>query len=582
MFRSLPFKFNLLKRKFPLSETSPKHFLLPQVLILFLVVNCQLSISQVAPTKFFIQFTDKANTPFFISNPNEFLSQRALNRRIIQNITIDEFDLPVNPTYVQQIAATGAIVIARSKWMNGVLIQTADSAVFSAVNSLPFVVSDIPVFKTDIYNKVSPAKWEEINETEFFKTEKVLSAEDYGAGLNQIDMVGGLGLHNAGYKGQGKLIAVLDAGFPGVFTNPAFDSLNNRNGIIAVKDFVSPGNNATQGNISAHGAYVLSIMAANMPGQMIGTAPAANYVLLRTEDAPTENLIEEYNWVIGAEYADSIGADIINSSLGYNTFDQPYMNHTFADMDGHSNISTIGANKAASKGILVSISAGNEGNSAWGRISSPSDADSALAIGAVDSSGNYASLSGRGPSANGSIKPNVASQGFATAYVNTTGIVLHGNGTSFSSPIISGMAACLWQAIPDRKSNDLKKIIETSASQHANPDSLKGYGVPNFSFAQTIAGTNQPQNVHNDELLLTYPNPFKEEAHILFYSTHNQQIEIRITDLWGKIISNEIYSAYKMSINNYTYLDAKDWKQGMYIVGIKTEKGQYFQKILKN
>lgn len=530
-------------------------------------------------TKFFVPFTDKDNSPFSLSSPQVFLSARAIQRRQNQNIGYDWYDLPVNPSYVQQVAATGATVVGRSKWLNGVIIQTMDVNVLNAVQALPFVFNYSPVAMQGQGN--NQPKWKDFPVESVMKVEKELSPSDYGIALNQIDMVGGLGLHNAGYKGQGKLIAVLDAGFPGVNANIAFDSLNARNGLTFFRDVVSPGNDITQGSISAHGAYVLSIIAANMPGQMIGSGPGADFALIRTEDAGTENIIEEYNWVIGAEIADSLGADIINSSLGYNLFDQSFMNHSFADMDGQTNISSQGANKAASKGMLVVVSQGNEGNSTWGRVVSPADADSALAVGGVDSSGNYASLSGRGPAADGAIKPNVAAKGYQTSYVSVSGSVFEGNGTSFASPIISGLAACLWQAIPSLTAWNLKQLIEQCSSQFTEPDAYLGYGIPNFSYAIVLMDSPQPQSIASDELLLAFPNPFSSSIDLKFYSTQNQKVDIQVCDMLGKVVYRDSKNVFHEAMNKLTLDLPIDLEEGIYQVGIRTEKGFYSAKVIK-
>ncbi|MBX7181869.1 MAG: S8 family peptidase [Bacteroidia bacterium] len=530
-------------------------------------------------SKYFVPFTDKDQTPYSLSDPQQFLSDRAIQRRQNQNIALDWYDLPVDPNYVQQVAATGVTVIARSKWLNGVIIQTLDANALAAVQALPFVVNYQPVAMQGGGN--SQPKWKDLDNQASFKVEQDWLESDYGASYNQLNMVGALGLHNAGFKGQGKLIAVLDAGFPFAFSNPGFDSLNARNGITMVKDIVTPGGDPTVSSISAHGAYVLSIIAGHLPGQLIGSGPDADFALIRTEDAGTENIIEEYNWVIGAELADSLGADIINSSLGYNLFDQSFMNHSFSDMDGQTNISSKGANKAASKGILVVVSQGNEGNSAWGRVVSPADADSALAVGGVDSLGNHASLSGRGPAADGAIKPNVSAKGFKTSYITTQGEVLQGNGTSFASPIISGLAACLWQALPTLTAWEMKNLIEQCSSQYNEPDSLLGYGIPNFSYALILMDSPKPQSALSDELLFAFPNPFDGELDLRFYSTQNQLILIEVCDLLGKSIYKSAKHVFHNAINTI-HLDLPvDLEQGLYQVSIKTEKGNYTAKVLK-
>jgi len=448
------------------------------------------SISQVAPDKYWIKFIDKNNSPYSINNPEAFLSQKAIDRRNAQGIAILENDLPVNITYIQGVAGTGATVLNVSKWYNSVTVYTTSQSVIDAINLLPYVLS---VEKGNILGKPEKSGkpfFENESYTENPEENLIIGpasgqSYDYGMAFNQINMLNGIAMHNLGYDGTGMTIAILDAGFLNANTISAFDSLWNNGQILGTKDFVSPLNPDIFGSHS-HGTSVLSTMGANLPGQMVGTAPKANYWLLRSEDGATEYLIEELNWVSAAEFADSAGADVINSSLGYTTFDDPAQNHTYQDMDGNTTPITNGADIAASKGMIVVNSAGNSGGSSWQYIGAPADGDSVFSIGAVTASGNYASFSSTGPTFDGRIKPNVVAQGSGSTIISAySGNVTTGSGTSFSSPITAGMVACLWQAHQNKRNTQIMEAIEQSASLAGNPNYQLGYGIPDYFNAHT-------------------------------------------------------------------------------------------------
>ena len=455
-------------------------------LLLIITLISVISISQVAPDKYVVTFTDKNDSPYSISNPEEFLSQKALDRRTAHGIVIVENDLPVNPQYLESVAGTGVTMLNASKWFNCVTIYTTDQDALNTINGFSFVES---VEKSGS----SKAAGKKLNEKPFFSKEwlssvpesglyKSLTAGnsyDYGAATNQIQMLNGDVLHDMGYDGNGMTIAVLDAGFLNVDELSAFDSLWTNGQILGYMDFVEP-NNPNIFNSHTHGCMVLSTMGANLPGQMVGTAPKADYWLLRSEEDYSnnhiENLIEEYNWVSAAEFADSVGADVINSSLGYTTFDDPSQDHTYDDMDGNTTPITIGADMAVSKGMIVVNSAGNSGNSSWFYIGAPADGDSVFSIGAVDGSGNIAGFSSHGPTFDGRIKPNVVAQGSGTAIIDPgNGSVTFGGGTSFSSPITAGMVACLWQANPYKRNTEIMEAIQASGSLANEPNNQMGY-----------------------------------------------------------------------------------------------------------
>ncbi|MGL5889958.1 MAG: S8 family peptidase, partial [Bacteroidia bacterium] len=490
-----------------------------------------------AQTRYWIQFTDKGNSPYTLANPSAYLSPRALNRRTAQGLAIDSLDLPVTPSYIDSVLATGVTVRARSKWLNGVVIITSDTNAVNQIEAFPFVQGAVNVALRTAAADVQDKFAEESITAALPSAQRNLNVSStmlsYGSSLNQIDMIGGVCLHNSGYKGAGMVIAVIDAGFNNADNMTAFDTLRAYNRILGTWDFVE--GNASVYEDNTHGTYVLSCMGANLPGDLVGTAPEASYWLLRSEDAPTENIVEEYFWASAAEYADSVGADIINSSLGYTTFDDTAQNHTYADMNGNTAPSTRAADFAASRGMIVCNSAGNSGSNAWFYIGAPADADSILAVGAVDPSGNYASFSSRGPSSDGDIKPDVAAQGQNTVVASTSGGTFTGNGTSFASPVLCGLVACLWQAHPTMNNVQMMDVIKQSANQYSAPDTYLGYGKPDFCAANLSLSNTPAPSPTTDERLISGPNPFGSVMSFSFFSATDQWLQITVTDATGRI-----------------------------------------------
>lgn len=545
--------------------------------ILFTVVFAGLTVS--AQDRYAVQLTDKNNSPYSVSNPLAFLSQRAIDRRNKQGIPVTPHDFPVNPSYVSQIAATGAVVLNTSRWLNTVTIETSSAAVLNAVNALPFVqqvyqVSRLsgPLKTHDKFSFETPFPVAATN-----KNNSTLSF-NYGPSLNQIAMLGGEVLHNQGKTGQGMVIAVIDAGFFNADNMIVFDSLRNQNRLLGTWDFVDNNNQVYDDH--AHGSFVLSIMAGNWPGNIVGTAPHASYWLLRSEYAPTETLMEEFYWAAAAEFADSAGADIINSSLGYYEFDNPAQNHTYADMNGKTTPVSRAAAAAASKGIIVCNSAGNEGASNWNYIIAPADADSIISVGAVDDQMNYAWFSSNGPTSDGRVKPTVAAQGQGTfvADLSNNG-VFAGNGTSFSSPVIAGMMACLWQCNPNATNLQVIEALKQSASQFSNPDTNLGYGIPNLPIAcQILASLSVAENDHPGSLIINQ-NPFSSSLDIAYYSDGSHALQMLITDLSGKTVFSKSFSLNPQTWHQFSV--RPEIASGVYILRMETEKHSIKRKVIK-
>jgi len=491
-------------------------------------------------SKYIVRFKDKAGTPFTIDNPSAYLSAKAIERRTKQNITIDETDLPITPRYIDSVRLAGAVTILNnSKWLNQVCIATTDSAALAKINNMPFVITSQPVMRpVSIQNTGNNKFNEQINSIS--STQGANNIQDfynYGNSYPQIHIHEGEYLHDKGFHGEGMSVAILDAGFYHYLSLPAFDSVRNNNQVKETYDYVA--NEVSVNEDHYHGMMCLSIMAGNIPGQLIGSSPKANYYLYKTEDVSSESPVEEQNWAAAAERADSIGVDVISTSLGYNQFDNPIFNHTYADMNGNTTIAARAADFAAKKGMIVVVAAGNEGNSTWHFITTPADADSVVAVGAVNTSGVIGSFSSYGPSSDGQVKPAVASVGVSTALSSTTGPIITGNGTSFATPNMAGLITCLWQAFPEFTNMEIIQAVEKSSSIYNSPDDRIGYGIPNFHIAYD--DLNQQRSLRNINTILgsnwikVFPNPFKDNFSVAIKPQHTANGTFRLYDAFGRL-----------------------------------------------
>lgn len=445
--------------------------------LLFTDINAQF-------TRYIVKLRNKGGNPFSLSTPAAYLSQRAIDRRTKYGIAIDSTDLPVTPAYVTQIRnVSNVIVLNISKWHNSVTIQTSDPNAITTINGFSFVQS-VAGIAARTQNSTSgklivadqpyiPSQRSTDIKADFF---------NYGSGsLAEINLHKGQLLHNIGLRGQGMIIALLDGGFFSYTTLDAMDSIILNNQVLDTWDFYS--NNSTVSDDHPHGMQCLSTIAANIPGQFIGKAPKANFLLYRTEETASEFPIEEFNMVCGMERADSAGADIISASLGYYDFDNASFNYTYANMNGNATISAIGADLAAKKGILFTVAAGNEGNGAWHYIITPADADSVLAVGAVNTAGTIGSFSSYGPSADGQVKPDVASVGVSAMVQSTGNTIATGSGTSFACPNMAGLASILWQGFPEVNNMRIVRALREAGSIVSAPNDRIGYGIPDIKMA---------------------------------------------------------------------------------------------------
>jgi len=545
------------------------------LLFVFILFGIQL-FAQIAPDKYYVQFTDKNNSPYSIDHPEDFLTQRALDRRAQQEIDIVENDIPVNPQYLQGVANAGAQLLNATKWLNGVTIYTTSTSVLDAVMALPYV-ENIRALKNADHDFEKPFFQKETYGKESMKSTNTRDF-DYGQANLQIDQINGIPLHNAGFRGQGMVIAVLDGGFIDADVHPVFDSLWDNNQILGTKDFVNLGGSVF--TESEHGKMVLSCMGANSPGQMIGTAPKASFWLLRCEDVKTENVIEEYNWVSAAEFADSVGADVINSSLSYSIYDDPQWTYDYEDLDGNTAVSTIGADIVVSKGILVCNSAGNSGADAFPWNGAPADGDSVLSVGAVRSDNQRAGFSSIGPTADGRIRPVIMALGSNATIAYGDSDIATGSGTSFSSPIIAGMSTCLWQANPEMKVMDIYEAIRESGSMSQSPDNYMGYGIPDFALANSILTTIENKTTSDHKMIRAWPNPFSTYIQVELKLDNAQQFHAEVCNLQGKIF----YSTDQQLNGITSTLLTWDWTSlpsGIYFLKVTTSEGTEVARIIK-
>lgn len=532
-------------------------------------------------TKYWIQFTDKNNSPYSVSSPSAFLSARSIQRRANQGIPVVQSDLPVNPAYCIAVDnVPNVTIINRSKWFNAVTVQTTDTNALNTIATFSFVVNTKPVgiykskapsrspkggepagkFDVGIESKLDPIFSEKAHAQPPSPSGKDgmgwLSTYNYGPSFNQIDMIGGVCMHNLGFDGAGMQIAVLDAGFYRVDSLAMFDSLRTNGQILGTWDFVE--NDTVVYDSHPHGTMVLSTMGGNIPGMLVGTAPKAKYWLLRTEEGATELVIEEDNWISGAEFADSCGADVLTTSLGYTEYDSVLVdtvkvvnpdNHTYAHMDGNTARISIGTDIAVSKGMFAVCSAGNSGWSPWHFIGAPADADSVLAVGSVDSLKNYSGFSSLGPTYDGRVKPNVSAQGQDAVVTRTDSIgIWHLSGTSFAAPITAGLVACLWQAHPASTNMEIFNAIQQTASQFSNPDTLKGYGISDFCAANSVLSVPEDPSLAGN-VLWVYPNPFSESTIISIQGITVDHLELNVYDILGNKVHSQILNSRKTNLN---------------------------------
>jgi subtilisin family serine protease len=417
--------------------------------------------------RFRVSLADKALTPCSLQRPEAYLSATSLERRARQSLAVDSTDLPVCARYVEALEALDARRVVTSKWNNTVVMESTDSLWPQRLASLPFVraVRHVWTEPDSVAPRYTKRKKEVTNHLDKYPGA-------YGASEAQIALHHGDSLHAAGFRGQGMRIAVIDAGYYNADCVKLLKDIR----LLGTHDFVNPSSDIYAEQ--SHGVAVLSCMAAHHPGVLVGSAPEASYLLLRSEDGDSEQLIEEDYWAAALEYADSVGVDVVNTSLGYNTFDDARMDHRYRELDGHTSLMSASASRAADKGMVVVCSAGNAGRDTWKKITPPGDAEWVLTIGAIDRDRMNAIFSSVGPTQDGRVKPDLMAIGVSAAVCGTDGTVSHSNGTSFASPIFCGLVACFWQAFPQLTARQVIKALRRCGDRADCPDNIFGYGIP--------------------------------------------------------------------------------------------------------
>ncbi|MDN3667495.1 S8 family peptidase [Algibacter miyuki] len=545
-----------------------KKVVLPLYLMAF---SFSISAQEAETEEAWLYLSDKANVTTYLANPISMLTQKAIDRKNRHNVVIDERDVPINEKYISALKnATGITVMAKSKWSNAVHVRGKKCDIDALLNSQESLLTPQKEFidKVVFADRSKNITFKGENKKQTSKFETVVTTYDYGNAANQIEMFNGDKLHQEGYTGSGVTIAIMDGGFPNVNTMKGFEKLRNDGHIIDDYDFVNRDNDVYTNTFTDHGTHVLSAMAGYFNDDVakkyyVGTAPDASYYLYITEDSNDENPVEESYWVEAVERADSLGVDIINTSLGYDDFD-PGSKYDYNEsaMDGKTAFITQGANIAFEKGLLLVTAAGN----AWGAsIGAPADAPNTLTIGAVDYKGDYAMFSSAGTGYQSTIKPDVVAQGANVYVIKDNDAIGTTSGTSFSSPILAGGVACLWQVFPDLTNLELMDYIRESSSQYETPDFMMGHGIPDFEMVFNKIYPLATDNVSNISEIQVYPNPIENQFQVQLPA----QIDgatLSLFNILGKRISTYVISNKSNPIDTTTLI------KGVYILKVETPK----------
>ncbi|QIE58970.1 S8 family serine peptidase [Rasiella rasia] len=536
---------------------------------IFVLLSFVISTTAMAQQDALVFFVDKADVATSIANPISILTQDALDRKAMHGIAIDERDVPVNEVYITEIKnQPGITVHAKSKWLNAVYVRGSESAI-NGLTSLASV-SDVEFADKTLNRRPFQKK-----QRDKFALENEASrvTYNYGAAANQTEMIGADFLHEEDFTGTGMVIAVLDSGFPNVFTNNAFSDVVSDGRLLGTYDFAERQTNVD--GTGSHGARTFSNIGAFLDGSQdfVGTAPEASFYLFRTEFAPTENPVEEAWWVEALERADSLGVDVVNTSLGYQDYDNPNYDHSYEDLDGETTIAARGGNIAFEKGMLLVTSAGNDGGG-FTFVATPGDSKGVLTVGAVDSSGDYAGFSSIGPTVDGRIKPDVMAQGLDAAVVDQDGDVTFNNGTSFSSPIMAGAVASLWESRPEVRNDVIMQVIRESAHLFNNPTDEMGYGIPNFEDAYNALQLLAIEEQVLKENFAVYPNPVRDVMNVSFPKTI-EEATVSIYDVLGKRVLQQKITSTGNRVN------VSQLSEGMYIAKVTGEGTSNNFKILK-
>ncbi|MDR1743671.1 MAG: S8 family serine peptidase [Dysgonamonadaceae bacterium] len=526
--------------------------------ILLLLYALSLSAQHSLPNQYIfrVYLKDKGSVNYSVEKPLEFLSQTAIDRKKRQCVGIDSSDFPISPDYFRQMELNNAKVVAFSKWFKTLAIQVNDSLQIAAIASLPFVDSVKYVWRGQMHKNSTDTR-PRLGMPECDGL--VSSGNLFGITEKQFELHNAQTMIRAGFRGKGIRVAVIDAGFTNVDVIPYFKGSN----ISGSKSFVPTGHLFSA---SDHGAKVLSAMAINHPGIMMGSAAEAIYLLLRSEDERSEFPVEEDYWVRAIEYADSVGVDLVNTSLGYHTFDDASLNYSHSQLTGRVSLMSLAADKAFDKGILVVCSAGNEGPQ--GKITSPGDALNVLTIGAIRLDSAIVSFSSRGPTADRRIKPDLVSVGKQTVAIGDDGLLGSASGTSLSAPFLAGLAASLWSINPDVNRSQVIDIIRRSSDRYLSPDTVYGYGIPDFRKAMA-------------EMLRTLPEhqgQVSDSACLIFHQDDGYTVRLQNPDLPTSLYSLKVIDESGNVVSNVEF----EKQNEAHIACAKTERGKTLFFILKN
>ena len=535
-----------------------------QILIFAIFILFAGSLQSQESVMYRLHLKDKGNPVYTISNPEEYLSPKSIERRVRQNLPVDSVDLPLDSKYLDAISETGANIRTYSKWVNTVVVHFTDMEIHNQLKNLPFVDTLYCVWKGIL--PVNMRQYSDIEiELDFLEN----SNDSYGTGFTQIALNNGHLLHNAGFRGNGLSIAVLDAGFINVDKISFF----NQERIKEVRDFTHDASDLLRQS-SNHGTKVLSCMLSYKSGEMVGTAPDADYYLYRTEVVGEEFPIEEDYWVAALEYADSLGIDIVTSSLGYSNFDDASMNHKHEHLDGLTIPMSRAANLTASRGILLFNSAGNDGNVSWGKVNFPADAENIITVGSINSDSTRSAFSSRGYTADKRIKPDLMSMGSGVTLVDYNGNITYSNGTSFSTPILAGLTACLWEALPDLGSFEMLDLLRESGNRFQNPDSLMGYGIADLYKAYLSKKTGVEHIFVDSEQVFMLINP--SDNHLYINLINLGKYDRYVLDVYSAL-GNRLLSVSGISGS----IDVSSLPKGIYIACLRTDGKQWVRKLVK-
>jgi serine protease AprX len=443
------------------------------------------------------------------------LSSQSLERRLLRASApgATEYDLPVDRAHIEGVQSSGAIIRVVSRWLNAVSIEADDEAIIR-IRTLPYVarITGVATYLMPLPTLSAPA----------IQLLPKLTAFDYGPSFLQVSMLGIDSLQSRGFSGQGMLIGIMETGFD--TSHAVFSLMNSRHNVAATRNFIDGGDDVMGPNDAQrlHGTAVLSAIAGFQQGELIGPAYGARYALAKTEILNEEIRAEEDYWVGAAEWMESLGVDIISSSLGYTDW------YDTTQLDGRTAIITQAANIANSLGVIVVNSAGNEGNTPWRKVTPPADGDSVIAAGAVDAGGLVPDFSSRGPTTDGRIKPDFAALGVGDYVAIYSGGYANLSGTSFSAPLLAGGIAILLEGHPNWRISNVISNLKEASSMSEEPNNSIGWGVPNF----IDAFFSEPYTSKRPSLLIT-PQPAHDSVIFAMTFVSTGTASLSVHDLSG-------------------------------------------------